>query len=130
MDYGAVIRCHSFEDHQLKFSSVTIGDRATIMAGAKVAMCNVGEGQCYAQRASLGKDTTLKLAQFIRERLQKSQVWSSSAVAEGQQGKFYIVLSLYSATNTLPFAPDFNKQSDTRVYVHEGHCQRIEADEN
>ena len=44
MDYGAQIRGHSFEDHQLKFSSVTIGDRATIMAGAKVAMCNVGEG--------------------------------------------------------------------------------------
>jgi len=60
------------------------------------------KGQCYAQRASLGKDATLKLAQFIRERLQKSQVWSSSAVAEGQQGKFYIALSLYSATNTLP----------------------------
>ena len=44
MDYGVEIRCHSFEDRQLKFSSVTIGDRATIMAGAKVAMCNVGEG--------------------------------------------------------------------------------------
>ena len=44
IDYDADIRGHSFEDRQLKFSPVKIGDRARIMAAAKVAMSDVGDG--------------------------------------------------------------------------------------
>ena len=44
VDYDADIRGHSFEDRRLKFSPVTIGNRARIMAAAKVAMSDVGEG--------------------------------------------------------------------------------------
>ena len=66
MDYGAEIRCHSFEDHQLKFSSVTIGDRATIMAGAKVAMCNVGEGTVLRPASVTWKGRHLEAGTFYQ----------------------------------------------------------------
>ena len=66
MDYGAEIRCHSFEDHQLEFSSVTIGDRATIMAGAKVAMCNVGEGTVLRPASVTWKGRHLEAGTFYQ----------------------------------------------------------------
>ena len=60
VDYGADIRAHSFEDRRLKFSFVEIGDRVTLGAGAKVAMCNVGEGAVLRPASATWKGHNLE----------------------------------------------------------------------
>ncbi|CAJ1449162.1 unnamed protein product [Effrenium voratum] len=44
VDYDGQVRCHSFEDFRLKFTTFKIGHGVTIMTGASVAMCDAGDG--------------------------------------------------------------------------------------
>ena len=44
LDYDGQVRCHSFEDFRLKFTTFKIGHGVTIMTGASVAMCDAGDG--------------------------------------------------------------------------------------
>lgn len=60
VDYDADIRCHSFEDRQLKFSPVKIGNRARIMAAAKVARSDVGEGAVLRPSSVTWKGSNLE----------------------------------------------------------------------
>ena len=60
VDYDADIRCHSFEDRQLKFSPVKIGNRAKIMAAAKVARSDVGEGAVLRPSSVTWKGSNLE----------------------------------------------------------------------
>ncbi|CAJ1381425.1 unnamed protein product [Effrenium voratum] len=77
LDYDGQVRCHSFKDVWLKFTTFKIGHGMTIMTGASVAMCDAGDGATLRPGSLTWKEATWSRAASTRA---PRRLWTWSAV--------------------------------------------------
>lgn len=60
IDWDGQIRNHSFEDHRLKYSIHTVGDRTTLLQASMLSMSDAREGATLGRKSVTWKGQVLE----------------------------------------------------------------------